>query len=422
MILETVTLISIFTLAFGTISGRIEKSMITPPMVFVGFGLLMSPFVARILNLSIDSDWINIIATTTLVFVLFTDASRIDLKLLRHQYHLPLRLLGIGLPLTIGLGCVLAMVIFPDLNLWEAAALSTILAPTDAALGQAVVSSPNVPIRIRQALNVESGLNDGICLPILLTFLSLAESFGDGKTLGDWGIFALGQLILGPVAGILIGYLGGQIVTLTARTSWMNENYQRLSLLSIAALAYCFAEPIGGNGFIAAFCAGLTLGNTARDLCPRLYEYGETEGQFFILLTFVIFGGLMVIPALEQVDSSVLLYAMLSLTAARIIGVVISMSGLGLRWDTQAFLGWFGPRGVASILYLLLVLDHKMLQGGSKIFIIVVTTVFFSVLAHGLTAFSGANWYADRVKKQQSLLQAEQLPVEAMPVRLPYKS
>lgn len=170
MILESVTIISLFTLAFGLISGRIEKSILTPPMIFATFGLLISPFVSQLLNLSVDNEVVDIIATTTLVFVLFTDASRIDFKLLKQQYQLPLRLLGIGLPLTILLGSGFAIALFPQLNIWESAAVATILAPTDAALGQAVVNSPNVPVRIRQALNIESGLNDGICLPILLIF------------------------------------------------------------------------------------------------------------------------------------------------------------------------------------------------------------------------------------------------------------
>ncbi len=218
MILEAVTIISLFTLAFGLISGRIEKSMITPPMIFATFGLLISPFVSRLLNLSVDSEVVDIIATTTLVFVLFTDASRIDFKLLQQQYQLPLRLLGIGLPLTILLGSGFAIALFPQLNLWEAAAVATILAPTDAALGQAVVNSPNVPVRIRQALNIESGLNDGICLPILLIFLSLAESVGGEQTITSWGGFALAQLTMGPVIGILVGYLGGQLIAATARS------------------------------------------------------------------------------------------------------------------------------------------------------------------------------------------------------------
>lgn len=381
----------------------------------------MSPFVGKLLNLSVDSEVVDIIATTTLVFVLFTDASRIDFKVLRQQYELPVRLLGIGLPLTILLGSLFAIALFPQLNLWEAAAVATVLAPTDAALGQAVVNSPNVPVRIRQALNIESGLNDGICLPILLIFLSLAEVGGEQATT-NWGSFAFWQLTMGPALGILVGYLGGQLIAVTARSHWMNENYQRLSLLSLAALAYCFAESVGGNGFIAAFCAGLTLGNTNRDLCPRLYEYGETEGQFFILVTFVIFGGLMVLPVMTQLRGSVIFYALLSLTAARLLGVAISLTGMKMRWDTQLFLGWFGPRGVASILYVLLVLNRENIQGREQIFVIVVSTVLISIFAHGLTAFPGANWYAHRVKKDKSESAVEHLTVQELPVRLPYRS
>ena len=415
--------LALFTLGFGMISGRIEKSILTPPMAFVAFGLGISPFMLQVLDVNHDGGIIDIIATTTLVMVLFTDSSRIDLKLLRSQHTLPVRLLGVGLPITIGLGAVVAWLLFPSFNIWQAVAIAAILAPTDAALGQAVVSSPTVPVRIRQALNVESGLNDGICLPILLMALSLAGQAEGRATAGYWISFALAQVLLGPVTGIGAGFAGGRLVTRSARFHWMNENYQRLSLVAIAVLAYCGAEMIGGNGFIAAFCAGLTIGNTAHEVCPRLYEFGETEGQFLVLVTFLIYGGVMVTPTIAGVNGPVILYALLSLTLVRMIGVAVSLLGLSLRLDTQLFLGWFGPRGIASVLYVLLVLDQDRLPNRDLIFTIVVITVLLSVFAHGVTAFPGANWYARRMNSIQEKPQvAEHAPVDEMPVRTPYRT
>ncbi|MCG8368619.1 MAG: sodium:proton antiporter [Pseudanabaenales cyanobacterium] len=415
--------LALFTLGFGMISGRIEKSILTPPMVFVTFGLGISPLMLQVIDVNHHGGIIDIIATTTLVMVLFTDSSRIDLKLLRRQHTLPVRLLGVGLPITIGLGAVVAWLLFPSFNSWEAVAIAAILAPTDAALGQAVVSSPSVPVRIRQALNVESGLNDGICLPILLMALSLASRAEGGATAGYWLSFALAQVLLGPVAGIGVGFIGGGLVSRSARLHWMNENYQRLSLVAIAVLAYCGAELIGGNGFIAAFCAGLTLGNTARVVCPRLYEFGETEGQFLVLVTFLIYGGVMITPTMVGANGAVILYALLSLTLVRMIGVAISLLGLSLRFDTQLFLGWFGPRGIASVLYVLLVLDQDGLPNRDLIFTIVVVTVLLSVFAHGVTAFSGANWYARRMNSIQDTSQVvEHDSVDEMPVRTPYRA
>lgn len=202
MITETFALIALFIIGFGLISGYLEKSIITPPMVFVALGMVLSSQILGLFELDIENEIIHLIAELTLILLLFTDASRIDLKLLLKEYKLPIRLLGIGLPLTILIGTILAMFLFNgELNIWEAAALATILAPTDAALGQAVVSSLRVPICIRQALNVESGLNDGICLPILLLFLSLAETMEDSASTTFWLSFSAKQIILGPVVG-----------------------------------------------------------------------------------------------------------------------------------------------------------------------------------------------------------------------------
>jgi NhaP-type Na+/H+ or K+/H+ antiporter len=219
-----------------------------------------------------------------------------------------------------------------------------------------------------------------------------------------------------------VGYLGGKVVSFSARKQWMNVNYQRLSLLALAVLAYVLAEAVEGNGFIAAFAAGLTLGNSARDLCPRLFEFGETEGQLLVLLTFIIFGGIMVLPNLSQIDAPVILYAVLSLTVARLGGVVLGLAGMHLRRETLLYLGWFGPRGIASVLYVLLVLDGEMAENRQEIFVIVTVTVLISVFAHGLTAYPGSRWYAARMEGTVAVPgAAEHEEVEPMPVRLPFR-
>ncbi|NET38824.1 MAG: sodium:proton antiporter [Cyanothece sp. SIO1E1] len=420
MTTELFAIIALFILSFGLISGRIEKSVITPPMAFVTLGLFLSPQFLGFVDIAVENELVRVIAELTLILVLFTDASRIDLKLLRRDYDLPVRLLGIGLPLTIVLGAILAMVLLQgQINFWEAAVLATILAPTDAALGQAVVSSPRVPVCIRQALNVESGLNDGICLPILLIFLSLAGTMAGTATAGFWFRFAAMQVLLGPIVGIAIGYIGGWLITKSVQHHWITHSFEDLSVLGLSLCAFALAELVGGNGFIAAFCAGLTLGNTAKSICDCLYEFGEAEGQLLVLLVFIIYGAVMVFPALDVINWQIVLYALASLTLIRMVGVALSVAGMSLRWHTVFFLGWFGPRGVASVLYGLLVLEESGIAGSEVIFTTMAMTVLISVFAHGFTAFPGANWYAKQIAKinRES---PELMPVGEMPVRCPW--
>ena len=419
--METVTfaLVALFILGFGVISGRIQKTVITPPMVFVAFGLLISNRVLGLVEPEIENEFINTVAELTLILILFTDASRIDLKLLRREHDIPIRLLAIGLPLTMLLGAILAALFFDFMNFWEAMVLAIILAPTDAALGQAVVSSPRVPVRIRQALNVESGLNDGIALPFLLFFISLAGAAEETASTGFWLTFAAGQIILGPIVGIIVGYFGGQLVGWAERKEWMAESFQKLVALGLSLLAFALAEIIGGNGFIAAFCAGLTLGNAFRQVCGRLYEFAEAEGQLLTLVTFMIYGAVMVLPAFDQISWSIILYALLSLTIVRIAPVALSLIGLHLHVDTLLFLGWFGPRGIASILYGLLILEEVALNGRAEIFTIMIITVLMSIFVHGLTAWPGANWYGARTEAMQDQPDMPELmSVTEMPVRL----
>jgi NhaP-type Na+/H+ or K+/H+ antiporter len=423
MDLGPVLLIALFLLLVGLVSGRLERSVLTLPMVFVTFGLLIGPVGLNFIHLEVESEVIHLLAEATLVLVLFTDASRIDLKMLRRDHQLPLRLLGLGLPLTIAFGALIATVMFEQLSVWEAAVVAAILAPTDAALGQAVVSSPRVPVRIRQALNIESGLNDGIALPFVLILLSFAGAAEEAQPLSYWLQFAFAQLVFGSIVGIAVGYLGGKMVSWGMESNRMTHTFQQLVSLSLALAAFAGAELIGGNGFIAAFTAGLILGNTSRHICGCLYEFAEAEGLLLTLMAFMVFGAAAIWPAAQQVDVTVVLYALLSLTVIRMLPVSISLLGSGVRPATHAFLGWFGPRGLASILYVLLVLERVQVEGREAIFTIVIMTVLLSVFAHGLTAWPGASWYAEhadgmRAKKPDC---PELIPVSEMPVRVSFK-
>ncbi len=391
-------LIAAFVILYGAVSKRLESTIISGPMVFVIFGFILSGEVTGLIT-NKDHTLINIIANMTLILILFSDASRINLGLFWKEQDLPRRLLGLGLPLTILAGVFVGVLILTGLPLWQAAILATVLAPTDAALAQAVINSERVPGRIRQALNVESGLNDGICFPILLLFIYLADTSGGHYPASYWMRFITFQLILGPVIGIVIGYIGGKLVLWSVNKRFMSGNFQRLSIIGLSFLAFFSADLIGGNGFMSAFFAGLIFGNTARKVSGTIYNFGEAEGELFILLTFMLFGAVMIPDVVQSISWIYIIYALISLTIIRMIPVAVSLIGKGLTTPSLLYLGWFGPRGAASILYVLLVVDKSNLSGESVIFTITAVTVLLSVFLHGLTAVPGATAYASAIDK-----------------------
>ncbi|MDJ0786312.1 MAG: cation:proton antiporter [Myxococcota bacterium] len=402
---------------FAAISRKAERSPLTPPMFFVGAGLLLGGAGLGWLDLDVEGEGIHLLAEITLVLVLFTDAARIDLACLIREKSLPARLLGIGMPLTIAAGAVTALLLFPGLSAMEALLLAAILAPTDAALGQAVVSNPLVPVRIRQSLNVESGLNDGIALPVVLVLASLAGAREEAGDAGYWIRFAALAVTLGPLVGAVVGFVGGRVVAWGTSRGWINDAFQRISGIGIAFLAFGAAEVVGGNGFIAAFVAGLTVGNTAREVCTCLYEFGEAEGQLLTLLVFLVFGAMMVPEALHHGSGAVWLYALLSLTVVRMLPVSLSLLGSGLRPASFAFLGWFGPRGLASILFALVVVEEGRLETGALLEAVVVTTVLLSAVLHGTTAWPFARRYGEFVTALREA-EAERAHASEMPVRI----
>lgn len=382
---------------YAAISRRTAGTALTAPVFFTGLGVLMHVLLGGHADLHVQADWVHLVAEITLVVVLFTDASRIDLRHLRRDRALPMRLLGIGLPLTIGFGALAAAWLFSSMDWWQAGLVGAILAPTDAALGQAVFGNERVPERIRQTLNVESGLNDGIALPAVLAFVYAVEAeHAEAAAAGYWVQFVSMQLLLGPVTGIAVGWLGGQLVARSRRAGWMTDTFEQVSAIGIALLAFAGAETIGGNGFLAAFVAGLTLGNTARGISERLGDFGETEGQLLSLVTFTTFGALMVPLAFEHLDATIVLYAVLSLTLVRGLAVAVGLLGAGLGATTVAFVAWFGPRGVASLLFGLILIERSSMPAVEHVLAIVTTTVLLSVVLHGATAAPLARRYGDR--------------------------
>jgi NhaP-type Na+/H+ or K+/H+ antiporter len=375
----------IVVFAFGLFSRRLEGTVITAPMVFAGVGLLLGVLTGSLRQFTSEAEVLLVLGEIALVLTLFTDATRINLAKLRGQAELPARLLVIGLPLTIAAGTVAAALMFTDLTLWEAAILGTLLAPTDAGLGHAVVSNPRVPLRIRQTLNVEAGLNDGISIPFLALFTALAVAEGVSGQ-GHWIGSAVRQIGFGVLVGVAVGLAGGRLVSWAIRRGWMSGVFQNLGLLAMALTAWIAAGLVGGNGFISAFVAGLATGITFRKGRTVVIEFTEAEGQLLNLAVFFLFG-LVAAPRLAEVTWLIALYALLSLTLIRMLPVALSLIGAGLQRSTVLFLGWFGPRGLASIVLVLTVLeDINSLPGTSTVTLAVIVTVLLSVFAHGISA------------------------------------
>lgn len=370
---------------FALVSKRIQGSVLTPPIFFTLIGLALSGTLMETTGLTYDEGSIHTLAELTLILVLAADASQISLKELSRMKTIPVRLLLFGLPLIIAAGAMAAKLVFPDIGWYEAALLGAILAPTDAALGASVLANKTVPLKIRQGLNVESGLNDGIALPAVLffaCFLNLVHQSGEE----NWIAFLALQLTLGPLVGILIGWIGGHLIAKAAKKGWMTIEFQGVAAIALAVIAFAVAETVHGNGFIAAFVAGLTYGNLRVDYSKFLNEFTETESQFLSYLTFFLFGALILPEAIPHMTLHMFIFAALSLTLVRMIPVALAMIGTKSKLPEIGFMGWFGPRGLASLLFALLVLEDLNVMQAEFIQTAVATTVLASILLHGITA------------------------------------
>ncbi|MEW4982670.1 MAG: cation:proton antiporter [Cycloclasticus sp.] len=388
---------------YGLVSKLSERSVITGPMVFMAVGVLVSPIGINLFELHFKAEAVKLLAEVTLIIILFVDATQIKLGDVRKsKQKIALRLLAVGLPLTALLGVLVAIPMFESISLWALVLMALILSPTDAALGQAVIKSAYVPEDIRRAISIESGMNDGIALPpiflciaVLLVEQGVSEHIESG-----WGLFMLKQLLIGPLIGGLVGLLGGRAIEFFSKIDWMDLLFHRLVVGALAILAFVFAELVDGNGFIAAFCGGLFLGVKSDSIRETMQEFGEAEGLQLSLFVFLIFGLVAIPVAMKMWSLEVFVYGLLSLTIIRMLPVYISLTGIEMDLKTKLFVGWFGPRGIASVLYLLIFIDEVGAVGNELLVSIIVTTIMLSVLLHGLTAVPFSKLLAKKVTEK----------------------
>ncbi len=417
--IDLLVIILVILLIAG-ISRRIQTTILTVPMLCMVLGLLAGLVFPDFISLSYNDRLVEIIAKITLVMLLATDSSRISVKSLYRFHDLPMRLLFIGLPLTMVLGTILANAMFGDLMVWEAAVLAVCLAPTDTSPAERAVENPSVPVRIRQALDVEGSLNDGITLPFLMVTISIAASarieIGHGRVLE----FAIGEIVFGILVGLLTGYLGANYIHWGKRSGWMSDRFLKLCWLALIILTFVAAEFIGGNGLIASFVFGITSGNVVgKPEEESLQEFAAVENSLLMLATYVIFGMVMLPKAFENINLTVVMFALLSLTVVRMLPVAISMIGTKLRAISVLYMGWFGPRGIATILYAITVIGHGDITGTNTIYDVAIITVALSLILQGATAWPLSELYGARIAQldKKGEAEAEMMDVPEMPTR-----
>ncbi|MBM4241029.1 MAG: sodium:proton antiporter [Euryarchaeota archaeon] len=382
---------------FALLSGRLKDSPVTGQMVFIVAGMLLAFVAYYNIDFKAQYNFFLLISELALVLVLFTDASRIGLQYTIKEHDLPLRMLIIGMPLTIILGIIFATVLLTDLSIWEAAILGAVLAPTDAALGQIVVENKRLPSRIRRTLEIESGLNDGLAVPFLLLFLTWSIAEETFAPTSFFIITALQQIGFGVLIGLAVGLCGSWLLIRAKERGKVNETYQKIGLLSLAILAWLIADQLGGNGFIAAYVGGLAAGYVLKDVARTLSVFTQTEGQFLVLAVFFFFG-IMLVQFLPALSWPIIIYAILSLTLIRMLPVAISLLKTKLNRYSVLFMGWFGPRGLASLVLIFIAIEKQpTFPGEDTLMLAVLGTVLFSVFAHGISASTLSKRYSSKM-------------------------
>ena len=397
---ENLAVLVVFAFIFSVVAGRIERSTITGPMVFIAFGVIAGPVGLGILNMETTNVELRVVADLTLALVLFIDAANANLSTVRSHARIPVRMLLIGLPLCIILGVGVGMVVFPDVSLFELCILATMLAATDAALGKGVVTNKAVPARIREGLNMESGLNDGLCVPVLLVFLALATGSAGDSGSSELALKLVAQEIgIGLGVAVVFSLVGVKLISICWHRDWFTDVWLQIPVVTLALACFATAQTLHGSGYIAAFVGGLLFGHFEKEHTHKLVMAGEGIAELLAMLTWVAFGEGAVGQYWARMTLDVVIYSLLSLTLIRMLPNVIALTGTGEKLETKLFLAWFGPRGLASIVFCIIVINAD-LPSESVLVSTVVCTVTLCVIAHGLTANAWAKGIARRLKSE----------------------
>jgi len=415
-----VVILAILVFLFAIFSGRLARSPVSGPMLFVTAGILLGSAGLSWVTTEVGDGIMQFVLEITLALVLFTDATDVSLRTLRDEVPLSSRLLGIGMPITMVVGGGLAAVLFTDLEFWEGMLVGVMLAPTDAALGQAVVANRRVPARIRQALTVESGLNDGLALPIFSVVLAIAEVEFEAspRIFIEIGV----DLVIAIAAGVIVGYLAGVAMAFATERGWVGDAWRSIGPAAVAIGLFAATDLSGLSGFIAAFVGGIFFGHATRERVPGVAVFSEGAAHLLTMLSFFVFGAAIFGPIIGDLTWPIVGYALLSLTIIRMVPVALSLIGTDLEWRTVGYLGWFGPRGLASIVFMTILVLEAELPGKPTMVLVVAATVALSVYLHGATAWWGSNhyasWYESMGKEMEDMTESGAVSLEVRRSRL----
>ena len=386
MVYQNLLVFALFILIYSLVAKRIEKTAISGPLLAIIVGLAAGPLLFNVISVKVDIEGYKIIAELALALVLFTDAANTNIRELIKNISIPSRLLLIGLPLTILLGMAGGYLLFEGFTWIELGILATLLAPTDAALGKAVVTNPSVPPKIRESLNVESGLNDGICVPVLFFFIALfSAQTGEGLSFSFGLLLFAEEIGIGLIAGLATIFIMDKLVHYSENHQWISKSWKTVVIITLAFSCFTAAQLAGGSGFIACFTGGLLYSVINRKYKHELLEASEGAGDTLSMLTWFIFGSVVIAKNIRFFTWETIIYALLSLTLIRMIPVLLALIKTGLPWKEKLFISWFGPRGLASIVFAIIVFDIGM-PHKETIILTAIFTILLSVISHGFTA------------------------------------
>jgi sodium/hydrogen antiporter len=387
---EALLIVGLLLAVTAALSGVTRRTVLSISVLAVSAGIALAA--ADVVSVNARDPGLFEIVELALILTLFSDGMFVERELLGRHWGPPARALAVAMPVTMGLLALGAHLVFPDLSWAEAFLLAAILSPTDPVVTSAVVTAQRVPAMIRHTLNLESGLNDGLALPFVLFFLVLATTGGDA---GREAVELLGEAAVGAAIGIALGVIGGRLHNrlpgggLTAR-------YEGIYAVGFGLAAFGLADVTFGNGLIAAFVAGIALAREEHEVPESFVAFAENVSSIFAVITFFLFGALIVATGYEGSVWALVVFIPFALLIARPVAVMAALVGTKLPRAQKLFVAWFGPKGVASMLFALLVLDRAVAEG-SLVFDVAAFVILASILAHGLTDTVGARWIERRM-------------------------
>jgi sodium/hydrogen antiporter len=379
-------------------AGLVERAPLSFPMLFLGLGFLLGDRGVGFIAIGLDSRVLEVVAVVALALVLFLDAVNLELSELRRDWLVPVLVLGPATLLVIGLLGGSGMLLL-DLPVVLALLLGTILASTDPVVLRDVLRDRRIPRSVRRTLSVEAGTNDIVVLPILLVLIAVARADLGGVT--DWLVFVAQLFVLGPAAGFAVGAVGSWVMGRVDRRFRIRREYQSLYGIGLVLGSFVAGEAVGGDGFLAAFAAGLAVTVVNQTLCDCFLDFGQVIAEMTMLLAFVLFGALLSTMVGDVALLPTLLLAGLAVFVIRpvVVLLVLRLGRAGLSRYARQFIAWFGPRGLNSLLFALLVVAEGV-PGGEGLFAVVGVVVLVSVVAHGVTATPFSSWYARKISEQ----------------------